>query len=117
NEMESKSFEVVLLDFIDVAFVFGAEYYLTNTAAFGGKYFLFDSADRQNLSAQGNFSRHCQPRFYFALRVDGSKRSKNSYPCRRTVFWNCTCGYVDMKVVLLKDAMVDQEALRVGFQI
>ena len=97
--MNVHAFDVFRGNFIHVFPVVLAEQYLIDARSLGGQYFLTQTSDWQDITAQSDLATHGQFCLDLALSEQGSQCCQQSDPCGWAVFWNGPFWHMDMDVI------------------
>ncbi len=76
--------------------------------------FSFMPPNRQDLSAQGNFTGHRNKWLDPFLGKDGSQSRQHGDPGRRTIFWNGSLRNMQVNIVFFKHFIVNTQLLTVS---
>ena len=115
--MELDAFEVMRINLFDVPSILVAENDLFDACTLGSQDFFLDSTHWHHFTNQTGFSSHGYFCLYFSLRKDRGHGSQHGDACRRSILWNCSSRYVNVEIVLFKNAVIDAKLLRFRLQV
>ena len=117
HEVEGEGIADVFGDFGQVFAVLGGQDDFMDARFFCRQHFLFDTADRQDPTCQGDFARHRQVRADRASRRQTCQRRCHRDACRWSVFRDGSRWHMDVEVVLGEEVFGDAQLLGAGTHI